>query len=258
MRLLPFLFLSAILSCDGGAEGFEAGASRPEKLIRASPYPRLILEIDAVAGLSLREGIPELLVSGLEELLDKPGGIQVQIDGEIPSKGEEHAWEFDELQGLADEHFDLETPEDTIKIHIMLLDGHSADDDETGSVLGLAWSSAHLVLFKNTLGSSCEHQPPRPMGAAIIQALCLEAERAILFHELGHLIGLVNNGISMQSEHQDKERGAHSNNEECLMYWAYEGPRLVEMLREQFLKSGSGSIGFDDACLADIKAVREP
>ena len=241
----------------GGATGSNApGESRPVDLIRGDAYPRLVIELDAVAGEALRSGVADRLTQELAALLDKPDGIEVITHGTLASPGADHAWTFSELDTLARDNFDLEVPAGTIKIHVMLVDGRSDQDDETGQVLGLAWSNTHLTIFSDTLGSACNAQSGAPIAAAIVDRLCAESERAILFHELGHVLGLVDNGLEMVHGHKDPDHGAHSDNDACLMYWAYEGPRIVDMIRTRLLAGDQTSIGFDEACLADIAAVR--
>ena len=41
-------------------------------------------------------------------------------------------------------------------------------------------------------------------------------------HEFGHILGLVNNGTPVQSDHHDTANGAHCDVEDCLMYWQAE------------------------------------
>jgi hypothetical protein len=41
------------------------------------------------------------------------------------------------------------------------------------------------------------------------------------------------------------------------MYFAYQGEALVDRFAEDLLGGGDTDLGFDDACLADIAAVRE-
>ena len=44
-------------------------------------------------------------------------------------------------------------------------------------------------------------------------------EQATVVHELGHAVGLVNNGVPMVTTHEDSAHKHHSTNSNCVMYW---------------------------------------
>ena len=45
-------------------------------------------------------------------------------------------------------------------------------------------------------------------------------EQATVVHEIGHAVGLVNNGLPMVTSHEDSAHKHHSTNTNCVMYWA--------------------------------------
>ncbi len=47
-------------------------------------------------------------------------------------------------------------------------------------------------------------------------------EQATVVHEIGHAIGLVNNGLPMAATHEDSAHVHHTTNSDCVMYWAVE------------------------------------
>jgi hypothetical protein len=78
-------------------------------------------------------------------------------------------------------------------------------------------------------------------------------EQVTLIHEIGHAIGLVNNGLPMVEAHQDADHGAHCNNPDCVMYWANEGPN--DMLKfAQNASMNQATIIFDSKCLNDARS----
>ena len=47
-------------------------------------------------------------------------------------------------------------------------------------------------------------------------------EQATVVHEIGHTIGFVNNGVPLQTNHEDESHPHHTTNEDGVMYWAVE------------------------------------
>jgi hypothetical protein len=48
------------------------------------------------------------------------------------------------------------------------------------------------------------------------------AEQAVVVHELGHVVGFVNNGVPLVTNHEDSSHAHHTTNSDCVMYWAVE------------------------------------
>lgn len=247
----------------GGASGGTAFPPElpPEQLprfvhyIRSAPFPRLVFELDAVPGLELRAGVDERLTERFAAILDKPQGIEVVHDDALEPAGEAHAWSDAALDELARASFDGDPGDGSIAIHVMVVDGHSERDGDSGVILGLAWGHLYVTLFKQTIDDTCG-------GLALVGSLreqaCAEAELGILTHEVGHVLGLVDNGLPMATDHRDPEaeHGAHDQNQDCIMYWAYEGQALVDAVADRLLASEDDSLVFDAECLADIDAAR--
>jgi hypothetical protein len=127
-------------------------------------------------------------------------------------------------------------------------------DTSSGKILGIAWSYTHLVIFKQTIESLCGNATVVP---TLREELCAAAERSIWTHETGHLFGLVDNGLPMVAPHRDADpsHGAHDANNQCVMYWSYEGQDLITLLVGR-LGSPDPALGFDQQCQDDVAAVR--
>ncbi|HEX8539425.1 MAG TPA: hypothetical protein VF664_18310 [Cystobacter sp.] len=276
MKLVPPLLLSCLMlvsACertaspgdadagtltDGGAgsppppgepipdAGTSVNAPRFEHYIRRQPYPRMVLEVDGWGGYTPTASVAEKLRQGLLGLLDKES-IEVRVDQAFPGKGADHAWANDELLRLAEQTGTLEVASGTIKLHVLLVDGHSAMDTNEGKVLGLAFPWTHLVLFRQTMDTLCNR------GSPLNQ--CARAELGVWAHEVGHQLGLVDNGLAMSRAHKDAEHGAHDSSDQCVMYWAYESSAGLEALLSGLL-GDQANLGFDAACLADLNAVK--
>lgn len=228
--------------------GSTVNAPRFEHYIRRQPYPRMVLEVDGWGGYTPTASVADRLQKGLLGILDKES-VEVRFDQAFPGKGADYAWSNSELLRLAEETGKLEVPVGTIKLHVLLVDGHSAMDTAEGKVLGLAFPWTHLVLFRRTLDEICGK------GPLITPPACVEAEWGVWVHEVGHQLGLVNNGLVMVNNHQDAPHGAHDSNDRCIMYWAYEGSGILDAIGKGLFGSAP-NMGFDDACMADINAVK--
>ena len=231
---------------------------RVRDYIRSDNYDRLVLEVDYTTGVAPTESVIDDLVAGLTPLFDKPAGIEVVLDEELPPRGSDYAWSFGELAELAGLTYDLEVDEDTIKMHVLIVDGHDERDDEEGSILGLSWSNLNIVLYQESLDRLCESEAGNSLRrAGLVEEACARTQLAIWTHELGHVIGLVDMGLPMVEDHEDPEHAHHDHNEECVMYWAYARQQAFDEIGKQLLDDGDATLGFDAGCKADIAAVRE-
>lgn len=102
-------------------------------------------------------------------------------------------------------------------IHVLYVEGHYRARDGSDAV-GVA-TSERAVLFD-------EGGPDLPTLPAETDTSAL-MERAILIHEVGHLLGLVDNGVPMARPHADPQSPQHSSNRESVMYYAVDGGRAL-------------------------------
>jgi hypothetical protein len=255
-RALALSGLLLVAACGAGAGTGNTGGvdtSAPTQkvgaYVRSDVYRRLVLEVDSVPGFVPRTSSCDRIEERLAEVVDKPDGVIVTLDGSIASRGVDHAWTFEELDALANQTFDLFVTADTVKMHVLFVDGRY--DARGGTVLGLAWGQQHIAIFRRTLDEHCGG------GAPLFgDTLCEDAELAIWVHEVGHLLGLVDNGLPMVANHEDGEHPGHDVSQDCVMYWAYEGDALFTKLSDQLVGTGDAALDFCPHCLADLAAVR--
>lgn len=239
---------------DTGTTGEPTDVPRWKQLIAADPYPRLVIEVDYVAGREPRAASIAELEEILETVLDKPGGVEVVLDEELDSVGPDHAWTDAERLQLAIATSNLPVDADTIKIHTLSLDGRAEEDDTMdGVLLGLAWGFENIVLFRDTLDGGCDDA----LVGVLVEELCAQAELLIWQHEVGHVIGLVDGGLPMVTDHLDPTPGAgrHDADHACVMYREYEGLDAIGATLDRLLRGGP-AIELDAACIADIDAAK--
>ncbi len=226
-------------------------ASRVEQLISGDEFERLDIRVYYVDGRQPRDGVADELADGIEQIIDKPEGVDVTMDAEIGETAPSEGWEFSDLQELTDDYAAGDVDDDTIVVQTLLVDGEYAESDS--NVLGVAWGHEHAVLFMDQIEQSCQNASILGIDA---EELCEHAELTVWRHEIGHVLGLVNNGAPMQTDHEDQDNQRHCKHDDCVMYWAYRNPGMMDRLGERLLDGEQSAPNFGDACLADLDAVQ--
>ena len=223
------------------------------KYSRGDEYPRLEFEVDTVAGLEPRDAASAPVLAALGRSIDKPGGIALRSDGQLEARGQDHVWSFDELAALADATFEDRSDGGRISIHLMFVDGHYQDDSDQSSVLGLAWDHRHIALFKDNIARSCN---ARSTLGLLDAAAGQRAEAAVWLHEVGHVLGLVDNGLPMVTNHRDPDpaHGRHDADQHCVMYWAYDGEAAVDAVLSNLISRDQ--LDYCQTNLDDLAAVK--
>lgn len=154
----------------------------------------------------------------------------------MPASGDV-SWTVNEVIELSKK---MATSSSSTTFEIYFLNGYSA---ENSGIIGFHINGTRIIaVFKDVIRST----GPSPIVPKYV-------EQSTLVHEMGHALGLVNNGVPMTTNHQDKEHGAHCNITECVMFWANEGTNsLMQFAQEAALKGTI--IMFDDKCLKDTRS----
>jgi hypothetical protein len=235
----------------GGGSGADSLPPRLARYHRSDRDPSLRFELDAAPGLSPYATSLEYLGGLVERVLDKPDGVAFEADETLPPAGSDHAWTFEELDAFARQHA-RDDSEGPVSIHVLFIDGSYASSEDGGTVLGLAWGQRYIALFQDAIRSGCSGSV---LGSLSTEA-CEIAERNVWAHELGHVIGLVDNGLFPQTDHRDVEHGRHDVSDGCLMYWAYDRPALFDALLSRLDSGQSADVDFCENCWADLSAAR--
>ena len=147
-----------------------------------------------------------------------------------------------DLKNLADDLQKYTNKEAEKGLVILFLDGYFTKDGEVlDKVLGLNINgTAIIAMFKPVIESASPSFTLRTL-----------VEQSTLTHEIGHALGLVNNGVPLTSQHHDEVNGAHCTNEDCVMYWSNGGGNVVEFV-QPYLADGEIDL-FGQECLNDVR-----
>jgi len=140
-------------------------------------YDEIYIEVDYIEGNAPRDGAMQHLIQQLDEVCDK-NSISWHLDDSISMTREEYS--HDDWQRLEDKHRDHYRDDDKGRavMYFLYLNGRAA---ESGNIVGVAYHGSSVVMFKE-----------RADSAATFRITEEEIERAVLVHEAGHLLGLVN------------------------------------------------------------------
>lgn len=178
------------------------------------------------------------LKSFLENFLDKTtiGFVYTSIPD-----GSKSSYSFDEIRGMELEHRTVFNSGDNLSACLFFVDADFSGNGENGSVLGVAYNNTSMAVFEKTLKDNT---------GGIFQPSLSTVETTVMEHEFGHIMGLVNNGAPLQSDHHDSANGAHCDVQSCLMYFAVEGSDFLTNLQ------GGNVPQLDAQCQADLNALR--
>ncbi len=131
---------------------------------------------------------------------------------------------------------------DTTVLNVFFLKGKA---DQGSNIIGLHISNTQtMAIFKEVIEGTSSGLPGDPVPKYV--------EQGTLVHEIGHAVGLVNNGISMVTSHEDTAHIRHCNNPKCVMYWQNEGnaSALASFLQTRI--NNPDLVMLDEACLKDV------
>lgn len=209
------------------------GASAGD-LLSATEFDRLVVQVQYVAGFRPTDAGLQDLEAFLNARLNKPGGIEVRVGAPLQISTQAR-YSADDARALERQHRTVYTNGTTIAAYLLFLNGEYAGG---ANVLGVAYNNTSMAVFIEKI-SQYTGGPLEPSQATV--------EATVANHEFGHLLGLVNNGSPMQTEHQDEPNGQHCDNENCLMHYSV---RLTDFISNLL----GGMPQLDQNCLDDLRA----
>lgn len=210
----------------------------PGDFLSDKKYTKVLIEAAFVDGYEPTSVSLDNLVGFLEQHLNKPGGIAV-IKRLIPSPGRVTV-DAGFMREFEKTNRQEVTGGDQITVWLMFLDTDYSSTAGNTKVLGVAYAPSSIAVFEKTVKS---------LGGGGYQPPTSSLETTVLTHEFGHILGLVNNGTSMVSPHQDTANNAHCSDPDCLMYYKAETHNVGDYI------IGGGVPQLDVNCVADLKAA---
>lgn len=136
---------------------------------------------------------------------------------------------------------------DVVVLRVLYVGGKYERDGVAGVTLA---PGGPATIFLDTLRQTSVQSglPPLPLPQQSVDIL----ERSTLLHESSHAMGLVNDGIPMVKDHEDKQNPGHSSDPKSVMYWKVDS---VNALRTMLLNDGSVPDAYDADDLADLQAA---
>ncbi|MTI87624.1 MAG: hypothetical protein FH748_06610 [Balneolaceae bacterium] len=219
----------------GGNNSFshkKAPGTSAAELLASNAYSSLLIEVDYVQGYKPEQEALDNLKTFLQQRLYKPDGISITLDDEFPLTNDGFITAT-EAASLEDAHRDHFTTGDQLVVHLLVLDGRFEEEN----VLGIAYWNTSIALFSDLIEEN---------SGGFGQPAEATVESTVLQHEMGHLLGLVDNGTPALTDHVDEPNGAHCTNDNCLMYYAVRNAGFISNL------SGGSIPEIGEFCLEDL------
>lgn len=237
--VFALVLATALAGClDFLSQGAAAGPGEwAEDFLSDETYTSLTIEVDWTSGQRPASRAMDLLEQRANERLTKPGGITLVEDDSISTSMSR--WSVEEILELEEEHRDHRKEGSETAMYVVYLDGRSDRDEGDSRILGVAYSASSFAIFKESI---------REVASNILSVSAEDIERSVVVHELGHLLGLVNNGIRMCTDHEDDDHPKHSDNKQSVMFWAIESDAIRNFLDSLSRTNPPTQFDSDDIC----------
>lgn len=255
MRPTAFLVVALLLAgCTlpfGSPDGGRVGSAAKE-ILDPRERAKLVVEVDFPQGYGMNAEARTVLRNTLVEVSGRAAGaISIVEEPEIPVEAA-RKYSVEDIVKLEQTYRDRHTSGDTVVLYVLYVAGGYSADDGDSRVLGVAYRGTSVAIMKGNIQDGTRGGL---LGTAPEERY---VERAVLVHELGHALGLVNLGTPMQRPHEDTQNGAagegHSSNTQSVMYYTVDTSDILANVI-----SGGANIPyrFDADDRADLKALRD-
>jgi hypothetical protein len=172
-------------------------------------------------------------LSRLPDILGQASGKPVTVNGPAPLTSSNSVHSASEIRAAADEQDHASQTARRAVIHLLYFAGAYTDD----KALGVIVRGDTIAIFPEQIDAATSPL----VGRARL-------ERAVLTHELGHAMGLVD--LYLDGNRDDSDHPGHSTNRSSVMFWAVETDVVSQIL------GGPPPVDFDDADRIDLARIR--
>lgn len=145
----------------------------------------------------------------------------------LPTQGKS-TWSAQQVYDLYTQHNQGQGDTNQARFYVYFVNGYA---EQGTSIIGFNISNTPIiVIFKDVV---------RATGGNNVQKY---VEQSTLVHEMGHALGLVNNGVPITSAHHDIDHGAHTTDSDCVMYYLNEGASDMASFVGKFIIGGDISM----------------
>ncbi len=219
---------------DSDAELRQAAQSQPGAfagvLLAPGAAKALVLDVLVQNGAQADTGV----IAQVRQLLESASGKPVTVRGPTALDASGNVHTAEEIRDLADAQGRPAQGNGTAVVHLLYLDGSFSSK----GALGVAVRGDTVGIFPDEVADASTPLVSRS-----------RIERAVVTHELGHTLGLVD--LFLDRNRDDPEHPGHSINPRSVMYWAVESDLVAQVL------GGPPPVDFDEADRTDLARIRE-
>jgi len=251
MKKLAALFMViALVSCNRNKIGYTVPVVNPtvsydnqtvgvsaNDLLSAQRYKAINIQFCNVNKHPFPDSVVQAGVAFLNKYCNKPDGIYISYKNIPLQGGNLYVDDLITIEKLYREKFQVSGRDgiDTLGIFVLLTEG----DYYEKNVLGVAYKNTSVALFGGIIAEN---------SGGLGQPSFASVTTAVLQHELGHILGLVNVGTALQSNHQDEAHGKHCDVPGCLMNYQMQTTDIKNIF------FGNTIPVLDPKCEADLRA----
>ncbi|MDX1829677.1 MAG: membrane metalloprotease [Lutibacter sp.] len=248
--LKSLLIFSLFIACSKGDDTFNSGSTSiadypylqqvgysANDILSNNTFSTIYIEVMYVNGFAPTDNTLNNFKNFIEQRTYKTNVIVEKKEITPPVQT---TYSIDDIRTIEDDNRTHFSANNQIALSAIFINGASANNTSDSYVLGTAYRNTSFVIFEESVQSFSDSQfePSREV-----------LESTVVLHEFGHLLGLVNVGTTMVTDHQDTANGAHCTDQNCLMYYKAEnGSSIGNMV------SGGQIPQLDSFCLEDLKA----
>lgn len=250
-KLLALFTVVAFLSCNRNNKiGYTVPTVNPTQtydnrsvgvsandFLSAAKYKVINIQFCHVLRQPFPDSVVDKTVAFLNKYCHKPNGINVSYT-QIPLQGGDlYVNDLITIEKIYRDKFETKGEDgiDTVGIFVLLTEG----DYYEKNVLGVAYKNSSVALFGGIIEKN---------SGGLTQPSYADVLTGVLQHEMAHLLGLVNIGTALQSNHQDEAHGKHCNVSGCLMNYQMQTTDILNVF------TGGTIPVLDPKCEEDLRA----